>query len=139
MDTGYPIGLLRADDANHVVARQWSAVAQRDQWQLVTTTAVLAEVGDAFAKEWHRVYSFLFGVLVDPSFDVVTVSTDLFGRALELRNQRLDKDWGLTDCISFVVMQERAIRDALAADRHFEQAGFRALLREPPPRRPVRR
>ena len=42
---------------------------------------------------------------------------------------RPDKDWSLTDCISFVVMQERNIQDALTADHHFEQAGFVALLK----------
>ncbi|MFM5956954.1 MAG: PIN domain-containing protein, partial [Dolichospermum sp.] len=43
--------------------------------------------------------------------------------------QREDKEWGLVDCISFIVMQDRGITDALTADTHFQQAGFRALLR----------
>jgi hypothetical protein len=45
-----------------------------------------------------------------------------------LFRQRADKAWGLTDCISFVVMREREIPEALTADEHFEQAGFVALL-----------
>jgi predicted nucleic acid-binding protein len=55
----------------------------------------------------------------------------LFARGFELYRTRTDKDWGLTDCISFVVMEERGIREALAYDQHFIQAGFRALLRQP--------
>jgi hypothetical protein len=51
-----------------------------------------------------------------------------FDAGMELYADRPDKDWSLTDCISFVVMQERGITDALTGDRHFEQAGFRALL-----------
>jgi uncharacterized protein len=47
-----------------------------------------------------------------------------------LFKQRKDKEWGLVDCISFIVMQNREITDALTADIHFQQAGFRALLRE---------
>ncbi|MFM6264927.1 MAG: PIN domain-containing protein, partial [Dolichospermum sp.] len=43
--------------------------------------------------------------------------------------QREDKEWGLVDCISFIVMQDRGISDALTTDIHFQQAGFRALLR----------
>jgi predicted nucleic acid-binding protein len=53
----------------------------------------------------------------------------LFSRGHQLFIDRPDKTWGLTDCISFALMQERNIRDALTADRHFEQAGFVALLR----------
>jgi uncharacterized protein len=41
---------------------------------------------------------------------------------------RRDKEWSLTDCISFVVMKERGLTEALTADHHFEQAGFKALL-----------
>lgn len=96
----------------------------------MTTTAVLAEIGNAFARQWQRVQSFLHAALANSVLEILPVSAELVRRALGLRNQRLDKGWGLTDCISFVVMQERGIRDALAADRHFEQAGFRALLRD---------
>ncbi len=42
---------------------------------------------------------------------------------------RRDKDWGLTDCLSFVVMEREGINAALTADKHFEQAGFTALLK----------
>lgn len=45
-------------------------------------------------------------------------------------SRHTDKTWGLVDCISFVAMQERGITEALTADRHFVQAGFRALLLE---------
>lgn len=55
-------------------------------------------------------------------------SRSLFDRGIELYNARDDKDWSLTDCISFVVMEEHGIKEALTGDRHFEQAGFRALL-----------
>jgi len=48
---------------------------------------------------------------------------------LALFCSRLDKEWGLIDCVSFIVMQERGLTNALTTDEHFEQAGFRALLR----------
>jgi hypothetical protein len=53
----------------------------------------------------------------------------LFDRALELYHQHADKDWTLTDCSSVLVMRERGLMDVLTADRHFEQAGFNALLK----------
>jgi len=49
---------------------------------------------------------------------------------VKLYSERPDKEWGLTDCVSFVVMEAHGIRDALTADEHFEQAGFRALMHE---------
>jgi uncharacterized protein len=54
----------------------------------------------------------------------------LLNRALELYSNRQDKTWGLIDCISFVVMSEQSLTDAVTADIHFVQAGFRALLLE---------
>ena len=59
---------------------------------------------------------------------IVLLSEALCAVALQLFQARADKEWGLTDCVSFVVMQERAITDALTADAHFQQAGFRSLL-----------
>jgi predicted nucleic acid-binding protein len=54
----------------------------------------------------------------------------LFREAVERYNQRPDKSWGLTDCASFLIMEERGISEALTHDEHFVQAGFAALLRD---------
>jgi len=59
---------------------------------------------------------------------VVTVEQKLFRRGLEFYRTHEDKEWGLTDCISFVVMGDNGLREAFTTDRHFEQAGFSALL-----------
>jgi len=61
---------------------------------------------------------------------IVSLTDELYNKAFELFRTRPDKEWGLVDCISFVVMEERNIVAALTADEHFIQAGFRALLRE---------
>jgi len=53
----------------------------------------------------------------------------LFERGIELYTARTDKQWSRTDCISFVVMKQRSIQDALTGDHHYEQAGFTALLK----------
>jgi predicted nucleic acid-binding protein len=60
--------------------------------------------------------------------EVVHVNRDLYARGWELYSNRLDKDWGAIDCISFVIMQERNLTEALTGDHHFEQAGFKVLL-----------
>jgi predicted nucleic acid-binding protein len=61
---------------------------------------------------------------------LITHTLQLYEKAFELFRSRPDKEWGLVDCISFIVMQERKIEAALTADEHYIQAGFRALLRE---------
>jgi len=63
------------------------------------------------------------------SFEVVPLSHEIFDQALDFYHQHHDKQWSLTDCTSFIVMQQRGITEALTGDRHFEQAGFTALLK----------
>jgi predicted nucleic acid-binding protein len=66
-----------------------------------------------------------------PSADLVPITDDLLERALDLYSYRPDKGWGLVDCASFALMQQRGIQEAFTVDRHFEQAGYTALLRDP--------
>ena len=68
----------------------------------------------------------------DASVQIIPLTENLFAKAFQFYARHLDKEWGLIDCVSFVVMQDRGIAEALTADRHFEQAGFRALLRGSP-------
>jgi predicted nucleic acid-binding protein len=63
-------------------------------------------------------------------FHVVSFIEAEFPAALDLFRRRSDKNWSLTDCSSFLIMQKMAISEALTYDLHFEQAGFRALLRD---------
>jgi predicted nucleic acid-binding protein len=69
----------------------------------------------------------------DPRIEVVPFTHELNEGALRLFTDRSDKEWSLTDCLSFVVMGRRNVQQALTADHHFEQAGFRAVLSETPP------
>ena len=65
----------------------------------------------------------------NPGVTIVPANTEVFEQGVELYSRRPDKSWSLTDCISFVVMQRYGLTDALTGDHHFEQAGFRVLLR----------
>ena len=69
----------------------------------------------------------------DPRIEVVPHRGDLSADAIRLFTARSDKNWSLTDCLSFVVMERKGIREALTADTHFEQAGFHAILTATPP------
>ncbi len=60
---------------------------------------------------------------------VISLNQDLFNRAFALYQTHKDKTWGLVDCVSFIVMRENGITDALTNDKHFQQAGFNAVMR----------
>ncbi len=64
----------------------------------------------------------------DPRIELIPSGGEFGSEAIRLFTARSDKEWSLTDCLSFIVMERRGIRDALTADNHFEQAGFRAVL-----------
>jgi hypothetical protein len=96
----------------------------------LTTAWVLTEVADALAGLEQRgaFLALLERLRKDPTVTIVAPSEGPFERGLELFRKRPDKEWSLTDCISFVVMKQYGITDALTGDHHFEQAGFRILL-----------
>jgi predicted nucleic acid-binding protein len=127
IDTGYILALLNTADAHHDRA----VVASRQvKPPFLTTEAVLTEIGNALSRvRWRALgYATIQDLHADPNIEVVPVDAALFERALAFYGARMDKEWGLTDCVSFVVMQERNLTQALTTDRHFSQAGFADLL-----------
>jgi predicted nucleic acid-binding protein len=127
-DTSYFVALLNATDESHERAEALTGDQPR---YLVTTAWVLVELANSLCK--IRTRSVFTAAWVafrsDPSLVIVEATQELLDRGVTLYAARPDKDWSLTDCISFVVMQERGITEALTGDRHFEQAGFQALLK----------
>ena len=99
--------------------------------EIWTTEAVLVEVGNALsAIDREAAVEFIQQCYSVENIHVVPVDTALLDRALALYEARADKTWGLTDCISFVVMEDLGLTDAVTADRHFVRAGYRALMRD---------
>ena len=126
-DTYFFLALLSADDEAHDRA---VALNRSQRAAMVTTSWVLTEVADALAAPASRAVflELLAALRSDPQVTIIPAAEALFDRGITLFSNRLDKGWSLTDCISFVVMEDHGIRDALTGDHHFEQAGFRALL-----------
>ena len=121
----------------NVVEHQLHEHAQRvmtelrgQQTCLVTTEFVLLEVADALSDPILRPHTvrFIDGLRQLPLLRILPASKDLLADGWRLYRQRLDKDWGLTDCTSFVIMTRERITQAFTSDRHFEQAGFVKLL-----------
>ncbi len=97
------------------------------------TEAIFLELGAALsAIDRNGAALFIRRANTTPNMQVVTVATTLLSRALSLYEARPDKQWSLTDCISFTVMSEEGLQLALTADDHFHQAGFQALMAQTP-------
>ncbi len=130
LDTAFVQALLNQRDQYHAQARAFlpRVRAASEVW---VTEAVLTEVGNALSSSNRAgAVTFIRQCYQTANIRVVSVDAILLGQALDLYRARPDKAWGLTDCISFVVMQRQSLIDAVTTDNHFIQAGYRALLLE---------
>jgi len=128
VDTWFYLAALNPADPNHARA---VALARAECRHRVTTDWVLVEVGDALARTGNRdVFTGFYDWVRNHSGTTVVPATRrLLDDGVQFYRYRRDKNWPLTDCISFVVMEDEGILVALTGDRHFEQAGFTALLK----------
>lgn len=128
-DTSWFLAMIGTNDVHHLRA---VSLSRERRVPLVTTAWVIAELADGLSSPLplRRVFAELLRTVQNDRTAVIVPADDaLFHRGLALYHDRADKEWSLTDCISFVVMGDRGITDALTGDHHFEQAGFIALLR----------
>ena len=128
-DTSFYQALLNPRDKWHDAALKLSNVFNGE---VVTSEYVLCELG-ALMSHGHLRQLFLDFVRTlqsAPHVEIVVASHELFEAGLDLFSNRPDKEWSLTDCISFALMRSQRVNEAFASDRHFEQAGFRHHLNE---------
>jgi len=132
LDTAYINALINTRDQWHEAAIRWERKLATDRRRLITTEFVLVEIADGLAAVRFRLHAgqVIAALQASALVEIIPASSDLFTAALELYRSRADKDWGLTDCASFIAMRERTLSEALTTDEHFRQAGFRALLLE---------
>jgi len=132
LDTAYAIALSSPSDLLHHRTTILADQLEKSSTRMITTRAVLLEIGNALSKQRYRAAAakLLNALETDPNIEIIPLLDELYWRALQLYQERIDKDWGLTDCISFVVIQERGMIEAFTPDEHFQQAGYRALMRE---------
>ncbi|MGQ9533500.1 MAG: type II toxin-antitoxin system VapC family toxin [Desulfotomaculales bacterium] len=135
IDTAGWLALGNKSDEWHSRAAQVYRRMARERWRRLTTDVVIIEVCNALRKPPLRPLAL---VLTDNIYkaerrghlEIVHVTSELIEQGLALFQERKDKGWSLTDCISFVLMKRRGIFQALTTDHHFEQAGFVRLLKE---------
>jgi uncharacterized protein len=128
VDTLFVVALINQRDQYHQRA---SELADSLETQfLITTDAVLLEIGNALARNYKNeaveIIEHFFG---SDEVEIVRLTPELFAQAFILYKTHQDKAWGLVDCISFVVMKQSEVSQALTFDQHFVQAGFQALMR----------
>lgn len=126
-DSYFYLALLNPRDGGHVHARE---EAKAFHGRIVTSHWVLAEVADAMcrAADRNRFVQFFNAITGSSTLTIVAADASHLPRGMELYAKRPDKDGSLTDCISFVIMNELGLTEAFTADAHFAQAGFTQLL-----------
>jgi predicted nucleic acid-binding protein len=131
VDTSYLIALFEKSDALHARARQWGRAIRVP---LLISEFILVEAYNHFSRPFDRpkVPIIHRAIMTNARYEVVSLSSERLADGLEYHRQRPDKEWSMVDCISFRLMKERGVTQALTHDQHFEQAGFEALLRRDP-------
>ena len=126
--TAFYLAVSNPEDQWHSIAMEWS---QNEQLRAVTSEFVMMEVANGVSSTPARQKfgALLRDVRVNRRVRLVRASQGLFNDAAVLYQRRPDKQWSLVDCSSFILMQRFRLGDALTTDHHYEQAGFRALLR----------
>lgn len=132
LDTSYAIAISSPRDEHRARARELARRIRADRTRIITTQAVIIEIGNALAKAHLRAAAvdLMNALEEDPAVEIIPVTDDLYAEGAALYRTHSDKEWGMTDCLSFVVMRRRGITEALTADAHFSQAGFLPLLRD---------
>ena len=129
-DACYWIALLNSNDRLHDKAIK---VSQRlGRCKIVTSEMVLVELLNSLGRYGESMRAIASSTIKrlasDPNVEIVPQTSLQFRNAVEHYASRLDKEWGVTDCASFLLMQEIGITEALTADHHFKQAQFAVLM-----------
>jgi len=126
VDSGFVIALINQRDQYH--QRALELADKFEGYPLLITDAVLLEIGNALVRKYKQeAIEFIEQFLAADEVEIISLDPQLFQQALGLYKNYQDKEWGLVDCVSFVVMWQAGINQVLTFDRHFVQAGFQVL------------
>ena len=132
VDTSAWIALINKSDVFHLKAKTIRDVLVKDDRQCLVTDYVVVEIANSLSRiPWRSsAIQLINSIYASENINVVEIDKDIYVEAWKLYSERIDKEWSLTDCTSFVVMNRNGITEAFTNDRHFEQAGFKILLKE---------
>lgn len=134
LDTSFILALENQDDRYHARAKSLDRQLTDEGCTYLLHWGILLEIADGYARigRRHKALQLLERFETEAGYVLEPISEPVFQEAIELYRSRPDKEWGLTDCVSFVLMKHHGISEALTADAHFRQAGFTPLLVETP-------
>ncbi len=128
VDTLFVVAQINQRDQHHDKASELAE--ELEGYPLLVTDAVLLEIGNALARNYkEEAVAVIENFLTSEEVKVVRLTPQLFELAFAEYKKHHDKEWGLIDCISFVVMRQENVNQALTFDHHFEQAGFQILMK----------
>lgn len=130
LDTSFIVALENRRDPHHERAKTLDRQLFREGGVVLLHWGLLLEIADGYARVSRRNKGceLVARLCQEDRYRIAPLSASLMKQGLELYHARPDKDWGLTDCLSFVLMRQEGITESLTADIHFQQAGFKALL-----------
>jgi len=132
IDTSAWLALVNKTDALHEKAKQIRNRFLKQPVQFLVTDYILVEIANTLSRIPFRASAIRLINLIQASSNIqlVEINREIYGEAWEMYRSRLDKEWSLTDCTSFVIMNRAGIKDAFTSDHHFEQAGFNILIKD---------
>ena len=132
VDTAGWAQIIDPKQPRHSTAREIYLRTRQQRWHLITTNYIITELVATLTSPLRiprpKVIEIIEDLKVSSHIRIVHIDSETDAKAWQLLASRVDKEWSLVDCASFVIMQERGITDALTTDHHFEQAGFVRLL-----------
>ncbi len=131
VDNSFLVAVIDPRDALHRRALELAKQLDAETTALLTTDAVVIELANYFARSPLRpaASAWIQAIRQHADWEILPLEQALVLRGEACYRRFQDKTWSLTDCISMEVMKQRKLREAATADRGFDQAGFRALLR----------
>lgn len=127
VDASFVIALINQRDQYHQKALALSHKVE--YYPMLITDAILLEIGNGLVRGYkQQAIEIIEYYLTADEVEVINLNYNLFKKALDFYKTHKDKDWGIVDCLSFVVMKEAGIEQVLTFDKHFLQAGFQPLL-----------
>lgn len=131
-DTSGWASLFIKTDPCHAKALELMRLWQQQNRRVITTNYVISELVSLFTRyrtTRAEALHYIKGIHSDALVEIIHVDPALDAAAWQRLENRLDKEWSLVDAVSFLVMENRRMTEALTTDHHFEQAGFTQLLK----------